>query len=116
MTGRYIDFAENATTVINTNVTLGVLHAVGEVFFFPIMSGRSLATDDTISFSFTAIPVTFNADVFLDYDESQCLITEIRAIARIPTQVGGVPIQPPILDTLLSFSSLPKKRAAIYEA
>ncbi|CZT25460.1 uncharacterized protein RCC_11192 [Ramularia collo-cygni] len=81
VTGIYKDFPENGTTVINTNVTLGVLHAV-------------------------ALPVTFNADVYLDYDVSQCLMTAIRAYARVPTQVGGVVIGDLVMDTLLSFSSI----------
>ncbi|EME78741.1 uncharacterized protein MYCFIDRAFT_178849 [Pseudocercospora fijiensis CIRAD86] len=74
VTGLYTDY-NNGTTIIHTNVTLGVLHSV-------------------------AIPVTFYADVYLFYDLADCLMQKIQAFATIPTQVGGVEISPPILPQI----------------
>ncbi|PIA88799.1 hypothetical protein CB0940_06995 [Cercospora beticola] len=80
VTGLYTDF-DNGTTIITTNVTLGVLHGL-------------------------ALPITFSADVYLTYDLSQCLIENVQAFATIPTQIAGIDIQPPILDMLLGASEL----------
>jgi hypothetical protein len=55
-----------------------------------------------------ALPVTFSANVFLFYDLADCLIQEIRAFATIPSQIGGIPISPPILPSLLALSDLYK--------
>lgn len=82
VTGRYTDF-QNGTTITNTNVTLVALHSV-------------------------AIPVTFNADVVLTCGLSNCLMYNIQAFARIPTDIAGILINPPILPTLLAASDLYK--------
>lgn len=52
------------------------------------------------------LPAKFYADVFLFYDLTTCLMQEIRAFATIPTEIGGQPIDPPILDTLLRASPI----------
>lgn len=82
VTGQYTDY-NNGTTIIHTNVTLGAPHSV-------------------------AIPVTFYADVYLFYDLADCLMQKIQAFATIPTQVGGVTINPPILPQILAASDLYK--------
>ncbi|CAK4034889.1 Hypothetical predicted protein [Lecanosticta acicola] len=87
VTGEYTSFYNgtadtSGTEIIHTNVTLGAGHLV-------------------------AIPVTFYADVYLSYDED-CLIYKIQAFATIPTDIAGIPIEPPILPQLLALSDLYK--------
>lgn len=94
VTGLYDDYV-NGTTIIHTNVTLGLAHSV-------------------------AVPVTFYADVYLTYDLSNCLMEKIQAFATIPTDIGGIPITPPILPQILALSPLykgiagPAKREVSY--
>ncbi|KAK6438349.1 hypothetical protein LTR95_005452 [Oleoguttula sp. CCFEE 5521] len=82
VTGVFDDY-KNGTTIIHTNVTLGALHAM-------------------------AIPVTFYADVHLEYNLDSCLMQKIQAFATIPTVVAGIPINPPIIDQLKALSPLYK--------
>lgn len=42
------------------------------------------------------IPVTFTADVFLDYTDD-CGVNGVRAYATVPTKVLGLLINPPAL-------------------
>ena len=65
VTGVYQDFGQNGTTVIYTNVTLGVQSDV-------------------------VIPVTFSAQVYLDFNVN-CRIFAVRAYAEIPTYINGMP-------------------------
>ncbi|OQO03110.1 hypothetical protein B0A48_11365 [Cryoendolithus antarcticus] len=55
VTGVFDDY-KNGTTIVHTNVTLGALHAI-------------------------AIPVTFHADVHLEYNLDSCLMQKIQAFA-----------------------------------
>ncbi|PIA88707.1 hypothetical protein CB0940_06836 [Cercospora beticola] len=65
VTGQYVDFPQNGTTVIYTNVTLGVS-------------------------SIVPAPVTFSGQVYLDFN-TDCRITAVRAFAQVPTYIGGRP-------------------------
>ncbi|KAI5368181.1 hypothetical protein Slin15195_G033150 [Septoria linicola] len=65
VTGQYVDFGANGTTVIDTNVTLGVASAV-------------------------PVPVTFSGQVYLDCNNN-CRITAVRAFAQVPTYILGQP-------------------------
>ncbi|KAM3424402.1 hypothetical protein BST61_g6409 [Cercospora zeina] len=78
VTGEYVDFAQNGTTVIYTNVTLGVN-------------------------SVLPIPVTFSGQVYLDFNPD-CRITAVRAFAQIPTFING---QPTDLHDLLPIPPTP---------
>lgn len=64
LTGEFIDFPENGTTLINTNVTLGVRNNV-------------------------PIPFTFLGHVYMDYNED-CRIYQARAFAQVPIEVLGL--------------------------
>ncbi|KAE8445868.1 hypothetical protein EG329_012791 [Mollisiaceae sp. DMI_Dod_QoI] len=75
VTGEYLDFPANGTTVITTNVTLGVLGII-------------------------TVPVTYSAHVYLDYN-TDCEIVNVRAFAQIPSQVLGLLINPPSLLGIL---------------
>jgi hypothetical protein len=66
VTGQYKDFGSNGTTVIYTNVTLGVS-------------------------SIVPVPVTFSGQVYLDFNNN-CRITAVRAYAEIPTYINGKPV------------------------
>lgn len=74
VTGEYTDVPETFSTIIHTNVTLGVRNLV-------------------------PIPVTFYADVYLDYN-TDCKIKAVRADATIPTQILGLILHPPSLGLL----------------
>ncbi|CZR61848.1 uncharacterized protein PAC_11745 [Phialocephala subalpina] len=68
VTGCYVDFPRNGTTDIQTNVTLGVRDII-------------------------PIPVTFSANVYLDFGvdlHGNCQINAVRAFATIPSQVLGL--------------------------
>ncbi|OQO00801.1 hypothetical protein B0A48_13488 [Cryoendolithus antarcticus] len=82
VTGVFDDY-RNGTTIIHTNVTLGALHAI-------------------------AVPVTFYADVHLEYNLDSCLMQKIQAFAIIPTVVAGIPNNPPIIDQLKALRPLYK--------
>ncbi|KAK6429840.1 hypothetical protein LTR95_014012 [Oleoguttula sp. CCFEE 5521] len=82
VTGVFDDY-KNGTTIIHTNVTLGALHAI-------------------------AVPVTFYADVHLEYNLDSCLMQKLQAFATLPTVVAGIPINPPIIDQLKALSPLYK--------
>nr|OQO22310.1 hypothetical protein B0A51_09905 [Rachicladosporium sp. CCFEE 5018] len=82
VTGVFDDY-KNGTTIVHTNVTLGALHAI-------------------------AIPVTFHADVHLEYNLDSCLMQKIQAFATIPTVVAGIPINPPIIDQSKALSPMYK--------
>ncbi|KAK5168959.1 uncharacterized protein LTR77_006268 [Saxophila tyrrhenica] len=82
VTGEYIDFADNGTTLINTNVTLGVRDIVG-------------------------IPITFAGHVYIDHNDD-CRIYQVRAYAEVPISVLGLafstagvpPLPKPVCDSL----------------
>ncbi|KAF2165799.1 hypothetical protein M409DRAFT_55666 [Zasmidium cellare ATCC 36951] len=57
VTGQYVDFPDNGTTVIFTNVTLGVQ-------------------------SLVPIPVTFSGQVYIDFN-TNCRISAVRAYAEM---------------------------------
>ncbi|EME43729.1 hypothetical protein DOTSEDRAFT_34317 [Dothistroma septosporum NZE10] len=78
VTGKYEDFPQNGTTVIYTNVTLGVESDVD--------SG-----------------VTFAGQVYLDFNTA-CRISAVRAFAEVPKYIDG---QPTNLSQILSFPDLP---------
>lgn len=78
VTGQYTDFPQNGTTLINTNVTLGVMSAIS--------SG-----------------VTFAGQVYLDFNEA-CRITAVRAFAQVPAFING---QPTDLGKILGIPKLP---------
>ncbi|SMQ46696.1 unnamed protein product [Zymoseptoria tritici ST99CH_1A5] len=78
VTGRYVDFPHNGTTVIYTEVTLGVNSVV-------------------------PIPTTFSGEVYLDYN-SDCRITAVRAYAEVPTYILG---QPTDIYKLLPIPKIP---------
>ncbi|CEJ94359.1 hypothetical protein VHEMI09896 [[Torrubiella] hemipterigena] len=67
VTGKYTDFPQNLTAVINTNVTLGVN-------------------------SLIPLPITFNADVYLDFNVN-CRIYQVRAVAWVPSDILGILFQ-----------------------
>ncbi|KAB8338716.1 hypothetical protein FH972_021661 [Carpinus fangiana] len=72
VTGEYVDFGDqNRTTVIKTEVTLGLLHSI-------------------------MLPVTFSANVYFYFDAS-CMIYQITAYATIPSVILGYPVSPPVL-------------------
>ncbi|KAF8865704.1 hypothetical protein BDZ45DRAFT_684226 [Acephala macrosclerotiorum] len=76
VTGYYIDFPANGTTDIQTNVTLGVRNII-------------------------PIPVTFFANVYLDFGtdlSGNCQINAVRAFATIPSQVLGLILADSPLD------------------
>lgn len=64
LTGEFIDFPDNGTTLINTNVTLGVRNNI-------------------------PIPFTFLGHVYMDYNED-CRIYQARAFAQVPIEVLGL--------------------------
>ncbi|KAL2069383.1 hypothetical protein VTL71DRAFT_14062 [Oculimacula yallundae] len=82
VTGFYTDFPQNNSMVINNaNVTLGVRNLI-------------------------PVPVTFNADVYLDYSPApDCRVQAVRAYARIPSEVLGLmtanPGVPPLVAGLI---------------
>lgn len=75
VTGQYRDYA-NLTTIIDTNVTLGALHAL-------------------------TVPVTFFANVLLDFNSDTCQIERVEAYAQVPTQVLGLLVDPPEFPQVL---------------
>ncbi|CZS96912.1 uncharacterized protein RCO7_02662 [Rhynchosporium graminicola] len=82
VTGFLTDFPQNNSMVINNaNITLGL---------------RSIVK----------LPVTFNADVYLDYSPApDCRIQAVRAYARLPSEVLGMitakPGVPPLIAGLI---------------
>jgi hypothetical protein len=53
-----------------------------------------------------ALPVTFNAYVNLYYNLDDCLIGKVDVLATIPTDVAGIPIEPPILPQILAIAQI----------
>lgn len=78
VTGNYVDFPANGTTVIYTDVTLGVR-------------------------SDLPIPVTFAGQVYLDFT-ADCRISAVRAYAEVPTEING---QPTDIYKLLGLPNIP---------
>lgn len=98
VTGEYVDFPDNGTTVILTNVTLGVRSSE---YSHEWTRSPERHADMLIV---VPIPVTFFAHVYLDFN-ADCRIYGVRAFAQIPTNIAGQAVD---IYQLLQIPKLPQ--------
>lgn len=82
VTGRYVDFPLNGTTDIIVNVVCNIQLFRDTML---ILWNQTLG----ILHGILPIPVTFSANVYLDYNED-CTIDTARAFAQIPTNIANL--------------------------
>ncbi|CZT21656.1 uncharacterized protein RCC_07521 [Ramularia collo-cygni] len=83
----YTDF-DNGTTLMEADVTLGVLGAID----FPISAQ-------------VPVPAQFNL--------TSCMLKELRANVRVPSKIGGNPLDTPTLEFIPGLDKLPGAREVL---
>jgi hypothetical protein len=97
VTGEYVDFPRNGTTVIYTNVTCMYCSSY-ELRSYVLTICAIVGVS-----SIVPIPVTFSGQVYLDFT-ADCRIEAVRAYAEIPTYIAGKPVT---IYELLPIPTLP---------